>query len=315
MKYTLNQTYNLIEEGFQYNIPEDVLESINKLSTQVGAPNYVKTPVFVKRTNDRDKEKKNKILKRKKANEDWTKIATTTKTVFKTTKIEKSVGLKKNTDDIRLQLNKLSDKNYDSIYEDIILILDNLDTTDENYDSNIIGNYIFDLASSNRFYSKTYAKLFRDLSIKYDYMNNTLRKNCDIYIKLFDSIEHADPNENYERFCEINKSNEMRRALSAFLVNLMQIEVISRNEINTFLVTLMCKFDDLLHTENMQNEANEICENFCLLFDSNFDYCNNTVTNSMSVNDYLKILAIKTTSNYKSLTNKTKFKIMDLCDL
>jgi hypothetical protein len=146
-------------------------------------------------------------------------------------------------------------------------------------------------------------------------MINTLHENCDIYIKLFDSIEHADPNENYEHFCEINKANEMRRALSAFLVNLMKIEVISRNQINSFLVTLLCKFNDLLHTENKQNEANEICENFCLLFDSDYDYSNDTVTNAMSVNDYLKDLANKTTSNYKSFTNKTKFKIMDLCDL
>ena len=170
MKYTLSETQNLIQSGIEYNIPDDILDIINNLSSQVGSPNYVKTPVFTKRNFEKDK--KTKPTRRKKVNEEWTK-----KSVFKTTKIEKSVGLKKNADDVRLHLNKLSNNNFDDIFNNIVKIIDDLENEDENENENYknIGCVIFELASSNRFYSETYAKLYCDLASKYEFMNDTLR--------------------------------------------------------------------------------------------------------------------------------------------
>ena len=312
MKYTLSETNNLIDSGMEYHIPDEVLEIINDLSSQVGAPNYVKTPVFEKRIFE--KEKKTKPSRRKKTNEDWMK-----KTVFKTTKIEKSVGLKKNADDIRLHLNKLSDKNFDDIFNNVVKIIDDLENSDENGNENEnyknIGCVIFELASGNRFYSETYAKFYCDLASKYEFMNDTLRENCDVYIETFNELDYVDANDNYEGFCEMNKANERRRSLSAFLVNLMKNGVLSREIINNFLVTLLCKFDELLNSDNMKNEANELCENICLLFDDNYDYSNYTIKNAMSVNDYLNHLVKSNISVFKSYTNKTKFKIMDLLNM
>jgi len=312
MKYTLSETNNLIDSGMEYNIPDEILEIINDLSSQVGAPNYVKTPVFTKR--NFEKEKKTKPSRRKKTNEEWTK-----KTVFKTTKIDKSVGLKKNADDIRLHLNKLSDKNFDDIFNNVVKVIDDLENSDE--DGNENGNYknigcvIFELASSNRFYSETYAKFYCNLAYKYEFINDTLRENCDVYIETFNELDYVDANDNYEGFCEMNKANERRRSLSAFLVNLMKNGVLSREIINNFLVTLLCKFDELLNSDNMKNEANELCENICLLFDDEYDYSNYTIKNAMSVNDYLNHLAKSNISAFKSYTNKTKFKIMDLLNM
>lgn len=305
MKYSLNQTNDLIASGtIQYEIPECILQIINEMSSQVGAPNYVKTPVFIKKTGD--KERKNRMPKKKKerTNDDWTK-----QKAFKTTKIEKSVGMKKNTDDIRYQLNKLSDKNFDDVFNGIVQILDSMETYEE------VGNIIFDLASSNRFYSQTYAKLYCDLTNKYEHMKTTMYDNIDIYIGMFDNIQYVDPNDNYEEFCDMNKANERRKALSAFLVNMMKNNMITRDEINQFLIILLRKFDVFLTVENKKNEVNEICENFCILFDSEYNYENNTVKDAMSVNEYLGSIATTKVSNYKSFTNKTKFKIMDLLNI
>lgn len=310
MKYTLSETQNLIQSGIEYNIPDDILDIINNLSSQVGSPNYVKTPVFTKRNFEKDK--KTKPTRRKKVNEEWTK-----KSVFKTTKIEKSVGLKKNADDVRLHLNKLSNNNFDDIFNNIVKIIDDLENEDENENENYknIGCVIFELASSNRFYSETYAKLYCDLASKYEFMNDTLRENCDVYIETFNELDYVDANDNYEGFCDMNKANERRRSLSAFLVNLMKNDVVSRELINNFLVSLLCKLDEFLNSDNMKNEANEICENICLLFDDTYDYSNYTIKNAMSVNDYLNYLAKSNISVFKSFTNKTKFKIMDLLNM
>ena len=304
MKYTLSEVNNLIESGIDYDIPDELLDIINKLSSQVGAPNYVKTPVFTKRSNEKDK--RVKPIRRKKINDEWTK-----KPIFRTTKIEKSVGLKKNIDDIRLLLNKLSNNNYNEIFENIVDIIDEL----ESESNKNIGDVIFELASSNRFYSETYAKIYSKLANRYDFMNDTLRENCNVYIEMFNDMEYADPNDNYEGFCEMNKVNERRRSLSAFLVNLMKNNVLTREEINCYLVTLMHKFDKLLNTENMKNEASEICENICILFDIDYNYDNYIVSNDMSINNYLGYIATCSVSKLKSYTNKTKFQIMDLLNI
>lgn len=313
MKYTLSETNNLVNSGMEYFVPEEILQIIDDISSQVGAPNYVKTPVFAKRPEkDKEKEKDRRLKssKRKKhinSNDDWAK-----KPAFRATKIEKSVGIKKNADDIRFQLNKLTDKNFKDIFNEIVVILDNLE---ENIEDTNIGSVIFELASGNRFYSETYAKFYGELAVKYDCINDTLNDNCDVYIEMFNNIKHVDPNENYEQFCEMNKINERRRSLSAFLVNLMKSGVLTRETINGYLVTLLCKFDNLLNTENMKNEVSEICESICILYDEEYDYSNYTVKNAMSVSDYLGHLATSSTSNYKSFANKTKFKIMDLLNI
>lgn len=310
MKYTLNEINTLIHSGIENDISEQIMEMIDNLTSQVGAPNYVKTPVFTKRGDkDRDRDRRNKSSKRKKqiVNEEWAK-----KPVFKATKIEKSIGMKKNADDIRFHLNKLTDKNFKDIFDEVVEILDNLE---EDINNTNIGSVIFELASGNRFYSETYAKLYGELALKYECINNTLNDNCDVYIEMFNNIKYVDPNDNYEQFCEINKINERRRSLSAFLVNLMKNNVISRETINGYLVTLLRKFDELLNTDDMKNEVSELCESICILYDEEYDYSNYTIKNAMSVNDYLGHLATSKTSIYKSFANKTKFKIMDLCNV
>ena len=41
----------ILFQGFDYQLPEDTLKNISELALQVGSPDYVKTPVFLKREN------------------------------------------------------------------------------------------------------------------------------------------------------------------------------------------------------------------------------------------------------------------------
>jgi hypothetical protein len=69
-------------------------------------------------------------------------------------------------------LNKLSDKNYIDMRNRIIENIDKL--IEENITSEDmlrISSAIFDIASTNRFYSKIYADLYSDLSTKYDVLS------------------------------------------------------------------------------------------------------------------------------------------------
>ena len=161
MRYTLEDINKILFDGFDFNLPEETLENISQLSLQVGSPDYVRTPVFKKRENPMKVEPVAKEIasfakkgKRGKATEiinddEWDVVRT-----FQATKIEEKVGIDFQIDIIRTFLNKMSDKNYIDMRNRIIENIDKL--IEENITSEDmlrISSAIFDIASTNRFYS------------------------------------------------------------------------------------------------------------------------------------------------------------------
>ena len=51
MRYTLETINSILFNGFDYKLPDATLETISNIALQVGAPDYVRTPVFQKREN------------------------------------------------------------------------------------------------------------------------------------------------------------------------------------------------------------------------------------------------------------------------
>ena len=51
-RYTLQTINDIIFQGFDYSLPESTVKIISEIALQVGAPDYVKTPVFQKRYNN-----------------------------------------------------------------------------------------------------------------------------------------------------------------------------------------------------------------------------------------------------------------------
>lgn len=49
LKYTLDDFNTMIFNGFNYELPNDILNTISEIALEVGSPNYVKTPIFKKR--------------------------------------------------------------------------------------------------------------------------------------------------------------------------------------------------------------------------------------------------------------------------
>ena len=176
-QYSLDEINQIIFQGFNYELPAPVLKIISELSLQVGSPDYVKTPIFQKRENPMKIENLDKEnFKKKKGNKhmevindaDWDTIRS-----FQTTKIEEKVGINAKIDTIRTHLNKLSDKNYIDIRNKIIeTVAEIFSGTTSKEDLILVSSIIFDIASTNRFYSKIYAELYAELITKYEIMKN-----------------------------------------------------------------------------------------------------------------------------------------------
>ena len=63
----------------------------------------------------------------------------------------------------------MTESTYDSVRDEIVVLLKNM--MNENYEQEAyhnVGKSIFDMASSNKFYSDIYAKLYSDIMKEFD---------------------------------------------------------------------------------------------------------------------------------------------------
>jgi hypothetical protein len=322
-KYSLEQIENIIFNGFDYNVPEETMEIISNLAMQVGSPNYDKTPVFKKRENPMKVEPQKEVGGKKRRgnkgmeivnDEDWDSIRT-----FNTTKIEAKTGIEGDFDSIRSFINKMTDKNYTDMLNKIVEVVDKIVSENSETDLSKIGTNIFEVASSNRYFSKIYADLYTDLSEKYGFIREKYQENLKQFISLFNNIEYVDPNENYDRFCEINKINEKRKSLATFYINLMNNGIIPKIEIMNITRNLLADVYRFISLDNKKNEVEELTETVALLYKKDLyqdDYGDDyEQIDGYTINEIIEKIANSKVKDYKSLSNKALFKFMDLIDM
>ena len=326
-RYTLEQFEDICFQGFDYQIPENIMETISNLAMQVGAPDYVKTPAFKKRENPMKTEETtnhNRTDNRKKRgnknmevvnDEDWNAI----RTPFEPSKIQEKTGIAADFDAIRTLINKMTDKNYTDMRNKIIEIINKSIAVNSESDISNIGNNIFDIATSNRYYSKMYADLYSDLSQQFEFIRSKYRDNFARFTDLFDNIEYVDPAVDYDKFCEINKVNEKRKSLAAFYVNLMNNKIISEAEIMCITRNLLAKIYNYISIDNKKNEVDELTETVAILYKSELyeddEGENYENINGFTISEIIEKIAMSKVKDYKSLTNKSLFKFMDLIEM
>ena len=303
MRYSIEDFNDFETDGFIYELPVNTMLLINKLSEMVGAPTYQKTPIFSKNINNIKKITKNDN-RHSDYNNNWDLIRS-----FKATEIKKNNNT--NINEVRILLNKLTTNNYDKIKNNIIDIIE--DNKDNEQSLIELCNFIFDIASTNKFYSELYAHLYNDLLKSYNLLDNIFRTSFNEYIKLFDNIEACSPNDDYDLFCRINKINEKRRAMSIFIVNLMKKEIITTNQVIDIIIHLQDIVDDDLNNESMRIKIEEICENIFLIYTHSY----NEIKEMKEFNDLFtsinNITKLDIKQN-KGLGNKVKFKYMDMIE-
>jgi hypothetical protein len=321
LKYSLDDFKHIRYDGFNFTLPEEVIELISNLASEVGSPTYIKTPNFQKQEHPlkihNGESLGNKNRKRNKGREvvndaDWDSIRN-----FQSTKIEQKEGVDIKINDITLMLNKLTDKNYNENKEKIITIM----AENENYDELLkIGKTIFEIASNNKFYSKIYADLYTEIISKFKIMNDIFEKSIIGFLELFNVIEYVDPDVDYNLFCKINNDNERRQSLSLFFVNLMINGIIPRKQILLIIKNLLLQVKVLISKENKKNEVDELTENISILYkrelfnDEDFEDAELEI-NGASFCDFIEVLANSKIKNFASFTNKSLFKFMDMIEM
>ena len=119
--------------------------------------------------------------------------------------------------------------------------------------------------------------------------------------------------EDYNKFCDNNKKNERRRALSVFFINLMKLRIIKEDDIIVIIEILFKSLNDTINKINSKNIVDEIGENLALIVTTSFELLRTHVVWASLVDKMRKIVSYSV-KDKPSLTNKTIFKFMDVLD-
>jgi chorismate mutase len=389
-RYDLPDYAAFMNMGFDLKLADDVLKSVSELADLVGAPTYVKTPVFPVRselgssagtgTGDvgaaagagattgyhiagssantfqsrigsngdtfitRQSSSSSSsssahggngttITRQRNASQQIPNSEWETILAFQKTEIQKKEGIELSIDNIRSYLNKLTDKTYTAMLSNILkeiaaLFTASTDDKSEEHNTvavmNRIASSIFTTASSNSFYSEIYARLFRDLMAEYAVFREVFEKNLASFMSLFETIEYCDPKKNYDKFCDINKANEKRKAMSLFIVNLMKNGIVEK----THVLAIMCQIQELMYTnmrqEGKTNEVDELAENLYIMVKHSHSVLKTAASSAAAGTEVVELFAerleqIVEISKLKikskpSITNKTIFKHLDMLD-
>jgi len=371
-QYTLQDFNTIIWGGFTYDLKDSgVVELISSLADKVGAPSYVKTPVFPKREKQDkidningntginsmssgskyDKDGKQTLLgtatnygtgcnnsngnngnnsnvRRPRNNkptqitdDDWNTIRT-----FQKTELRRVEGIEKRIDTIRSLLNKLTEATYNvvktEIFDEVKEIIENDSAADEGSvvatdEENItkIANSIFNTASSNIFYSPLYSKLFNELMNYHEVFKGVFEKSFSEFVGLFKKIDYVDPSVDYNKFCDNTKTNDKRRAMSTFIVNLMKEGVLHPDKVVDIIIELQEMIYSYIKVANKTNELEELNENIFILVTNGKGVLSSheeweRITSKIK---FLSVLKVKM-KEYPSVNNKLIFKNMDILE-
>lgn len=325
MKYNYDDFVNIMNDRFEYKLPEIVIDKINTLEKDLevyististiqpndNEKNYKKSTQF----NSGSQNKKYKTLHGKKIiDDDWENIRKTI--AFKPTKIVEKEGIEKILNDIRVSLNKISAKNYESqrdvIIENINNIMNNENENKEN-DMKLIVNSIFEIAINNKFLSELYADLYRELCNNFPQFISVIDVFINQYKNGVKEIIYVEPTIDYDKYCNYNKTNDKRKSLSLFMVNLMKKDLITKDTLTDLITYLQNLVFEYMDDVNKINEIEEITENLFIIITTSKQYCCseenwNTIVENIKLCSQLKV------KDKKSLSSRAIFKYMDILD-
>lgn len=240
---------------------------------------------------------------------------------FKKTELKRdNEGVAKTKSKIRANLNKLTDKTYSKIHLQIKEEVNELIREGANEEDYIeLSRFIFDVASGNQFYGNLYADLFNELVNDYEFLKDAMNKQLGEFVKSMIHVETACPDTEYDKFCEINKKNELRRSLAGFMGHLLRVSCIDGDTIGNAIYGLITQSIEWIRMKEGTMKENKVCVEE--MGEVVYAFLKASGVNALDLNLWEPIfkncLAIAEMKRDKqlSLTAKAKFKYMDIIDL
>lgn len=310
IRYSLDDFYQILNNSVVDELPEETISIINSLTSEVGAPEYIKTPQFRNKTI-----MQSNSIRRKKKNfqtndEEWDSIRS-----FQTTEIKKGQGIEANLFTLRKYLNMITLNTYDKLKGEIIKEISDVKLNKTPNDLLFLSSEIFKIMSGNILYSDIYSKMYRDLIQEFDIFKEVLMENLSQFEEQFSNIKYFEPDEDYDSFCENNKKNETLRALSSFYVNLMKENIIDKEYIEKAIFKLFEILNSMINLNTKKNELDELAELLYIIITNSYENIKEQDPDiAKNIYDNVDNITKLKVKDYTGLTNKCVFKHMDILD-
>lgn len=206
-------------------------------------------------------------------------------------------------------LNKITEKTYDKISNDILKIMDELAVEDENRNKEIC-NKFFDIVSNNSICCDVYAKLYYNISQKHQVFIPIFKEQIQVYINQFKTLLHVSPNDNYDEYCIYVKKLDKMKNFTLFLTKSLKYLMCSLNDIVDILLYFQERCVKTVEEEEFITENEQITDNIYLII--------RDVIDSLIFHESWEMIKKNNTYLYEykgpGKSNKMKFKIMDIAD-
>ena len=129
---------------------------------------------------------------------------------------------------------------------------------------------------------------------------------------IFTDFAYCDPTKDYDKFCQNNKTNEKRRALGLFYVNLLLQDIIPVEKIASMIEELHLDFMGYIRKENNVNIVEEMSEIIYILVTKGASKLRALPEEWSAIMERINIISGKKPKSEPSISNKTIFKYMDM---
>ena len=238
---------------------------------------------------------------------------------FKTTVFEKKEGIDSLLNNLRGVLNKISKKNYLEQEEQIQLIINEIIEFNENDEVNIdekfnkVFNVFYRVLINNKVHICLYAQLFNFLCEEYYQFEDFMEVLIERFKQSIEEFEYCDPDEDYDRYCSINKLNEERKSLYGFLIVISGSDICSFSDILGINDILFSYLEDNIEDKEKQNINEEIVENISVFIKEGKDKILKDVSKYSIEQDLIKYSELKDKSKV-GFSTRMRYKFMDLVE-
>lgn len=234
------------------------------------------------------------------------KMWNTPKTFVKTSFMQNISEEDKLFNEIRNCLNKMTTTNYDSQKDKIMESIGKCENQSR------VVQILCNVAYSNKVFSEIYARLYKELMLKYDFFKEAIPVMLEKYKTDLTGIVYKDPNVDYDEYCVYTKNNDILRASLLFYINLFKHDLINREDLIELIMFILDTMDTNMVLDNRRNEMEEYVEQlFVLCKNINVCLCENF--NEMK-SRIQKFVDLKNGENVLSMSSRVNFRCMDILD-
>ncbi len=207
-------------------------------------------------------------------------------------------------------LNKISQSNYDKLKVELFELIEPIVEINDIYK---ITQTIFNIASSNMFYSVLFSKLYTELISKNREFYNVTQEHFDTYLNDLNKIEYVSPSVNYDEYCIYTKKMDKMKSLLTFFINLMKVNNFNIDNIIELCVILLTKVKETISNIEFRDKNEEFFNCIYIIIKECSDFLSfhyHLETIHTLVSDIKNI-----TTNNQEISLKIKFKCEDILEM